>query len=222
MDSRGSSHGERSSDSRRSRRRTHEIFWRHPTSQLTPPSPPTLDNRAPLHITRARSFASPGQSRIQRHRLRPQREDDTSGTVQDAVNRLNEVNSVLEEPIPQVLGPDDFSGLMEDVESYNRRSKRRKLDSDPLDSHPTISYGYHGQVVPGRLKMVIAGCDGGLYHEDTRGKRLYCQENILRNDKSVYCSKKDSCNLMLKHRGDIAFTVTKIVIKTPDAGFTAP
>ena len=120
MESRDSAAAERNSGSRRSRRRVHDSPRRHNPPVHTPP----LDNRAPLHVTRARTFANPGNSHLQRHRLRRQREDDNFGTVQDAINRLNEVNSnltsVLDEPLPQILDPEELAELREEMDSFNR------------------------------------------------------------------------------------------------------
>ena len=90
-------------------------------------------------------------------------------------------------------------------------------------SNPT-RYGYHGQVAPGRLKMQIVSCDGGHLTEeqDLLAQRHYSPDNILWNDKSVYCTKKDKCNIIFRHTGETCFNMTKLMIKTPDCGFTAP
>jgi hypothetical protein len=69
--------------------------------------------------------------------------------------------------------------------------------------------------------MEIASCDGGEY-EESNAPGLYKVQNVLVNDKSVYCSKISHCNLLLEHIGDAPFTLEKIVIKAPDRGFTAP
>ena len=149
-------------------------------------------------------------------------------TVQDVVNRLDEatstLSSALDEPLPHIMGSEEYSlGLIEDMDGYNRRSKRRKLDADPLDTEQSISYGHHGQVAPGRLKMSIVTCDGGhLKESEDVIIRNYAAENILQNDKSVYCTELNKCNIVLKHSGETLFTLSKIVIKTPDIGFTAP
>ena len=224
-----------SSEASRSRRRARDELRRARTSPFRVLPPPVLDART-LPITANRSFASPSSSHLHRHRLRRYREDDVLGreydvlgTVQDTVNRLDEVTSTLasaiEAPLPHVGEPATFfTAHADDTEGYSRRSKRRKLDSDPLDTWQNPSYGYHGQVVPGRLKMQIVSCDGGhvIEPDEVLGQRVYLAENVLRNDKSVYCTKKDKCNILLKHQGGTQFTVTKIVIKTPDSGFTAP
>lgn len=100
------------------------------------------------------------------------------------------------------------------------RLKRRKLDSDDLrEGMRGFNYGQYGQVVPGALKMEIASCDGGTYDPD--GDSSF-PENILRNDQSVYCTKSDRCNLVLRHRGEAPFCLKKIVIKAPRTGFDAP
>lgn len=101
-----------------------------------------------------------------------------------------------------------------------QRTKRRRVDlSDMLDWSP-CSYGYYGQVAAGPLKMEMLSCDGGQLRGD-RGS-LYRPENILRNDKSVYCTEDQQCNILLCHPGEALFSLQKLVIKGPDKGFTAP
>lgn len=174
------------------------------------------------------SLARGTRSHLHQHRLWRRTEDDSIGTVQEAVDRLNEatsdLSSILDESLPQLLSSDDFMNLVPDTESMERRHKQRKLDGDALDREPPPKYGWYGQVVPGRLKMSILSCDGG-YHTERDEEcihRHYTPENILPNDKSVYCTEKDRCDIILKHWKETPFSLTKIVIKTPDAGFTAP
>lgn len=104
-----------------------------------------------------------------------------------------------------------------------RRNKRRKLEHEPSGTveYTCYKYGYKGQVVPGRLRMEIVSCDGGEHRKDSP-PGLYRIQNVLRNDKSVYCSESSQCNLLLKHIGEAAFALEKIVIRAPDRGFTAP
>jgi hypothetical protein len=69
--------------------------------------------------------------------------------------------------------------------------------------------------------MEIVSYDGGEYgNHNACG--LYPIENVLKNDKSVYCSERPRCNLLLKHVGEAPFTLEKVVIRAPDRGFTAP
>lgn len=101
-----------------------------------------------------------------------------------------------------------------------RRQKRRKLETDDnREGMRGFNYGQFGQVVPGVLKMEIASCDGGIYDPD--GDSSF-PENVLRNDQSVYCTKSDRCNLVLRHRGEAPFCLKKIVIKAPRTGFDSP
>lgn len=100
------------------------------------------------------------------------------------------------------------------------RVKRRKLDADDnREGTGGFNYGHHGQVVPGPLKMEIAGCDGGIDALDGKGAT---PDSILRNDHSVYCTKSDRYNLILQHRGEAPFCLKKLVIKTPGIGFDSP
>ncbi|KAI8940796.1 hypothetical protein NX059_012538 [Plenodomus lindquistii] len=104
-----------------------------------------------------------------------------------------------------------------------RRNKRRKLQHDSHDKneYTCYKYGHKGQVVPGRLRMEIVSCDGGEHRKDDN-PGLYRVQNVLRNDKSVYCSATSQCNLLLKHMGEASFALEKVVIRAPDRGFNAP
>lgn len=104
-----------------------------------------------------------------------------------------------------------------------RRHKRRKLEHDTsaISEYTCFKYGHKGQVVPGRLRMEIVSCDGGEHRKDNP-PGLYKVQNVLRNDKSVYCSESSQCNLLLKHMGEASFALEKVVIRAPDRGFTAP
>jgi len=104
-----------------------------------------------------------------------------------------------------------------------RRHKRRKLQHDisGAPEYTCFKYGHKGQVVSGRLRMEIVSCDGGEHRRDNP-PGLYRVQNVLRNDKSVYCSESSQCNLLLKHIGEAPFALEKVVIRAPDRGFTAP
>lgn len=115
------------------------------------------------------------------------------------------------------------SGLRQQSSSTQtdgRRRKRRKLDSDDKrEGIRGFSYGHFGQVVPGTLGMEIASCDGGRY--EVTGESSW-PENVLTNDSSVYCTKSDRCNLILRHRGETPFCLNKLVIRAPKTGYDAP
>ncbi|KAL3446239.1 hypothetical protein BJX65DRAFT_132955 [Aspergillus insuetus] len=129
-------------------------------------------------------------------------------------------DSILDQPVPRLDSPSTMP-LEPDQDQTDRwRAKRRKLDSDDnREGLQSLRYGQYGQVVPGTLKMELAGCDGGTYEPE--GDSSW-PENILRNDSSVYCTKSDRCNLILKHRGETPFCLNKLVIKAPRSGYDAP
>lgn len=148
-----------------------------------------------------------------------------AGTVQQAVDRLNEasstLSSLLEQPIPRIMDSElQGSGHSGENEVISRRAKRRKLDRCGQFS-PTyrgFRYGYKGQVVPGPLKMEIVSCDGGVHAHSSE----HCPENVLVNDRSVYCTQGDKCNIVLRHQAETSFCLKKVIIKAPERGFTAP
>ncbi|KAF6241619.1 hypothetical protein HO173_000330 [Letharia columbiana] len=216
------------SDERQRLRVVREELRRRTTAEPRPANGNTAsDAQAPTSAMRSRLENV-------RYRARQRVQDRTTpsgsgGTVQQAVERLNEassnLSSLLDQPIPRIESPDmsarEYSG---EAEVNRRRAKRRKLDADPSSAGHLrgFSYGYRGQVVPGPLKMEIVSCDGGLHTEAARHGREYWPENVLRNDKSVYCTDNNKCNLILRHMGETTFCLKKLVIKAPERGFTAP
>lgn len=101
----------------------------------------------------------------------------------------------------------------------SRRIKRRKLDSDRIGpSFRGFHYGTYGQIEPGQLTMEIVSCDGGLWPDE----HSYAPENILKSDTSVYCTKGNRCNIVLKHQGGTVFTLEELIIKAPGSRFSCP
>lgn len=209
-----------------------EQFARRQAAQPSPGATVSAsDTQAPISALRSRPHAIPNERQIRnvRHRhLGEATVQGSVGTVQEAVERLNEassnLSSLLDRPIPRIGSPDisarEYSG---EAEVNRRHAKRRKLDCDSLaEGFEGFTYGYRGQVVPGPLKMEIESCDGGLHADAARHGREYWPENVLRNDKSVYCTDRSKCNIVVRHQGKTAFCLTKLVIKAPERGFTAP
>jgi hypothetical protein len=161
--------------------------------------------RRSVPSTTNRPQATPSERYLRRSvtRLRDSRIAETGITADASNHRLRHA---IDEPPESV-----------------RQPKRRKLDHQPkaASEYDYYKYGYDGQAVPTRLKMEIVSCDGGEY-EMSDSERLYKVQNVLNNDKSVYCSQSSSCNLLLKHIPEAPFCLEKIVIRAPNRGFTAP
>lgn len=203
-----------------------EIRRRHTAEQTSPPNAFPSDNvLSPNSATRPRT-----ENIRNRARLRPHTQAvpvGTSGIMQQAVEGLNAASSnlstILDQPIPRIGSPDMHTREYSGEADVNRRRKRRKLDPDISTGHMNgFSYGYRGQVVPGPLKMELVSCDGGVHNEAARHGKEYWPDNVLRNDKSVYCTDDSKCNLILRHLGETLFCLKKLVIKAPERGFTAP
>ncbi|EMC96877.1 hypothetical protein BAUCODRAFT_147078 [Baudoinia panamericana UAMH 10762] len=104
-----------------------------------------------------------------------------------------------------------------------RRSKRRRLDTEPLPApRIPIKYGHYGQVEPGRLRLELVSYDGGE-HSDSRNPGLYLgAKNVLHHNKSVYCSERPSSSIVLGHADHTPFCLEKLHVVGPEHGFTAP
>ncbi|KAF6837863.1 hypothetical protein CPLU01_02749 [Colletotrichum plurivorum] len=122
--------------------------------------------------------------------------------------------------MPPNVSPPRLSPMPnDDHPEDNRRVKRRKLDSErAAQSFRGFRYGRYGQVEPGQLKMEILSCDGGLFDN----KHSYAYDNILRDDKTVYCTQSSRCNIILRHQGATAFSLKELVIKAPASNYSSP
>ncbi|KAL0931771.1 uncharacterized protein CTRU02_212724 [Colletotrichum truncatum] len=149
-------------------------------------------------------------------------EDDLEA-VRALWNRRTQYSSSPFSPprMPPNMSPPHLSPLphSEEYPEENRRAKRRKLDSERASqSFKGFRYGRYGQVEPGQLKMEILSCDGGLFENASS----YAYENILRDDKTVYCTQSNRCNIILRHQGGTAFSLKELVIKAPAVNYSSP
>ncbi|KAH7143926.1 hypothetical protein EDB81DRAFT_511441 [Dactylonectria macrodidyma] len=149
-------------------------------------------------------------------------ENNRSSNFEDLDRSIDEANSRIRllVDLQNQLAPEypiqipNFSPPLrpQDLSDSNRRHKRRKLDSDRLvPSFKGFRYGRYGQVEPGQLQMEIVSCDGGMFSNESS----YAAENVLRDDNSVYCTKGNRCNIVLRHQGATVFTLQELVIKAP-------
>ena len=164
-----------------------------------------------------------------RRAMQNQTDQPTSTLMEHLENVTSTADSLLGQPIPSLphrTGSPDSSRRDSTGEGeVNRRRKRRKIDHEERSNGVGMAgfrYGHRGSVVSGPLKMEIDSCDGGITSTLSMHGQTYCPENVLRNDQSVYCTHQSLCNLILKHKGDTNFSLTKLIIKSPDSGFTAP
>lgn len=156
-------------------------------------------------------------------RQRPDGTEDDLEAVRALWNRRAQYSSSPFSPprMPPNMSPPDLSPLppSEEYPEENRRVKRRKLDSERASqSFKGFRYGRYGQVEPGQLKMEILSCDGGLFENASS----YAYENILKDDKTVYCTQSNRCNIILRHQGATAFSLKELVIKAPASNYSSP
>lgn len=233
-------------DPERRRRLQRDALTTSPLFVLPPPQPPSPDPQrradtqmpsrgerisqrlASMAARRGRPRAANTNRYLERHRSVAEGSPASSALtdLQQAGRQLQAASSnlraLLDSPVPSISSPSlaaqEYSGEAE----TNRRIKRRKLDTDKADSgFAGFSYGKYGQVEPGQLKMEIVSCDGGIF-DAIDGNEDYAAENVLKSDDSVYCTKGNRCNLVLRHQGTTVFCLKELIIKAPPKGYTAP
>lgn len=197
-----------------------------PSSSSSTPTPPLLPSLRSLGSRLRPGMSTPGG---QNGRPRPSRYWPSDRAMELHRTHMNAVrdrryatlgelqdSSSSSQPSPFGTGtpPEDVQG----IENY-RRAKRRKLDSDKVSpSYKSVLYGKYGQVEPGPLLLEIVSCDGGLF----RDGRAYVAENILKDDASVYCTRTNRCNIILRHQGGTVFSLKELVIKAPGSHYSQP
>ncbi|KAF2841699.1 hypothetical protein M501DRAFT_1000975 [Patellaria atrata CBS 101060] len=171
-----------------------------------------------------RQGSTPWSERYRSSRRRTRDQQEFDDTIADLAAMDAAIPAVP--PWPESLSGPLPTAFDQQFQHYNRqRAKRRKLNyDDNRYGFQGFQYGYFGQVVPGRLKMEIVSCDGGEYSEQSSrtSSLTFSPENILVNNKSVYCTTSSRCNIILRHQGETTFSLDRLVIKAPDKGFTAP
>jgi hypothetical protein len=162
-----------------------------------------------------------GEGHRQPYRELREQTNSTLNALEEAGERLADISSRLGALLePRSIPPTRTEDVSESDE-VRPRNKRRKLEHEvPGQGLQGFRYGHFGQVVSGRLRMEIVSCDGGEYTEDSMA--FYRAENVLKNDRTVYCTKSSHCNMILRHQGETAFSLEQIVIQAPERGFTAP
>jgi hypothetical protein len=153
----------------------------------------------------------------------------TTGSSAANLERLQDANSHLRtlldftdtSPILPTMPPRETSPPLRNLDHHDegRRVKRRRLDSDKTAQvYRGFRYGKYGQCEPGQLNMELVSCDGGMYSNQPE----YAAENILKNDASVYCTKGNRCNIVLRHQGSTVFSLSELVIRAPGDNYSSP
>lgn len=152
--------------------------------------------------------------------LNPTSFEDLEDDLDDANSQLRQLLDYTNATIMSPLSPSpNLPTSPQDQPEDSRRVKRRRLDSERIGtSSKGFRYGRFGQVEPGQLKMEIESCDGGIYADEY----INPPENILKDDSSVYCTKRNRCNIVLRHQGASIFTLQEVVITAPAHGFSSP
>jgi hypothetical protein len=191
------------------------------------PDPDTIPINHTNSLMRARRTATRPSERLERHRqrlnqslARPRSDTDQNGNID-----VNAPSGLPDRPVPRIGSPDiaaqEYSGEAQMNRENRWRAKRRKIEAEESsEALRGATYGHRGQVVSGPLKMEIVSCDGGQYTEPNGDSSW--PENVLQDDLSVYCTKSDRCNIILRHQKGTPFSLRKLVIKAPKNGFDAP
>jgi len=166
----------------------------------------------------------------------------TLAQLEAAGERLRSVHEEVEELLSRPIVTEALAqrglsradlGRSEDGQASRKRRRIRSDDTSPPAIYPR-PYGYDGQAVPAILRMEVMSSDGGTMPPYMTplltsrrgsmhlGPREYSARNVLRPDRSVYCTSASKCNMVLCHEAEALFNLSKLVIRAPKTGYTHP
>jgi hypothetical protein len=70
--------------------------------------------------------------------------------------------------------------------------------------------------------MEIVSNDGGEHHDPRSPGIFLGADNMLKSDKSVFCSARTSASVVMRHADENCFSLERLHIVAPEHGFTAP
>jgi hypothetical protein len=70
--------------------------------------------------------------------------------------------------------------------------------------------------------MELISCDGGEHLDPGHPNTSLGPQNILKHNRSVYCSERPYSNIILGHEDNTPFSLDRLHIVGPEDGFTAP
>lgn len=178
---------------------------------------------SPSSIARSRRRLNRPLDRIQRqtdrmHRLASRLED----SMDQSSSNLSQISPLHPSRTRQASDEQDS-----DMDVHHSRDgkpvrKRRKLDDGTAESvRVLLAYGVEGTLLPGNLHMVVLDIEGNSDAQspvDQIAKtRLFSPEN-----KDPYRTKRNNCDILMKHTGGHPFALSKLIIKLPKRDYDAP
>lgn len=169
----------------------------------------------PRDVARARRQLFRPRERVQRQMDRMERlaRSDLSDHLSPATPRLSPTTAT------RTRRPSHSPERSSTVEGRSPRAwairKRRKLDDGSADDGNIIpSYGLEGTLVAGPLKMKVVENDGN--HESLTAQEEAAKFKLhVPTNTDSYRSRRNRCNVLMKHTGGWPFSLSKIVIKVP-------
>lgn len=173
--------------------------------------PETADS--PRDIARARRQLFRPRERVQRQRDRIERLARSDASDQPSVG-TSRLSPMASSRTRQPSDSPERSGEGRIGRTWTMRKRRKLDDGSSDDGHLVPSYGLEGTLVPGALKMKVVENDGN--HESLTPQEEAAKLKLpTLGDTDLYRSKRNKCNVLMKHVGGWPFSLTKIVIKVP-------
>lgn len=188
------------------------------------------------HLLERHGSTSPSSIARSRRRLNRPLDRIQRQTQTDRMHRLASRSDLQEQPsanLPQ-LSPVQISRTRQasdeqdsDMDLHQSRDgkssrKRRKLDDGTAEQVRLFpEYGVEGTLLPGNLKMIVLDVEGDSDAQcptDQMAKvKLPSHDN-----KDPYRTKRNNCDILMKHYGGYPFALSKLIVKLPRRDYDAP
>lgn len=182
-------------------------------------------------------YGSTSPSSIARSRRRLNRTMPTLQRQTDRIRRLasrSEAQDSSPANLPQTSpvqssrtrqASDDQDGDMDlhqpNGGKYSR--KRRKLDDGtPEQVRVFPEYGVEGTLLPGNLNMLVLDLGDGTSEAYSPTDQIAKVRLPLHDNKDPYRTKRNNCDILMKHSGGHPFALSKLIIRLPTREYDAP
>lgn len=178
---------------------------------------------SPSSIARSRRRLNRPLDRIQRQTDRMHRLASRSESQDQTTANLSRLSPLQSSRTRQATDEQDSDMDLHQPREGRTSRKRRKLDdgtAEPVRILP--QYGLEGTLLPGNLNMDVIDVDDGSPEAHSPNDQIVKCKLPLHDNLDPYRTKRNSCDVLMKHAGGHPFALSKLIVKLPGREFDAP
>lgn len=178
---------------------------------------------SPSSIARSRRRLNRPLDRIQRQTDRMHRLANRSEVQDHSPAALPQLSPVQTSRTRQTT--DDQDSDMDQHHSRDGKTgrKRRKLEDGTAEQVCVFpEYGIEGTLLPGNLNMIVLDVENNSPEAHSPTDSIAKIKLPMHDNKDPYRTKRNNCDILMKHSGGHPFALSKVIVKLPRRDYDAP